>query len=269
MNSIKECNTRFEVLGDRLKTRFFDFVWLSFLTFIFIIPLIGWIITCNYVFVPQITNENFLLMSLLIYLPYIPLGMVFGLGITGALYYSKRLAWQEGANVTTDLFYGLRKNIKHSLLVFFILFLIYSLLKIGSMIVTYTLPTIGASIIVGVLYVAFFIFFLILSFVLTQTVIYNGTFGQFFMNSIKFTFGMFGWNLLIMIVVLFPFLCYEFIPFSIAQYIALAVSLLFYLGFSIFVFTLYSHSLFDMTINDEYPEIYRKGLTLLAKEKDS
>ena len=120
MNSIKDCNTRFEVLGDRLKTRFFDFVWLSFLTFIFIIPLIGWIITCNYVFVPQITNENFLLMSLLIYLPYIPLGMVFGLGISGALYFSKRLAWGEGSNVMSDFFYGLRKNIKFSLISFFI-----------------------------------------------------------------------------------------------------------------------------------------------------
>ena len=47
--------------------------------------------------------------------------MIFGLGITGALYYCKRLAWQEGANVTSDLFYGIGKNIKHSLLTFFLL----------------------------------------------------------------------------------------------------------------------------------------------------
>ena len=265
MDSIKECTNRWEVLGDRLKTRFFDFVWLSFLTFLFVVPLVVWIIYCNYVLVPQITTENYLMMSLIIYLPYIPLGMVFGLGITGALYYCKRLAWQEGANVTSDLFYGIGKNIKHSLLVFFLLFLFYSLLKIGSLLATYSIPGVGSSILIGVLYVAFFIFFLILSFVLTQTIIYKGTFGQFFLNAIKFTVGMFGWNLLILVVVLFPFLCYEFIPFSIAQYIALAVSLLFYLGFSLFVFTLYSHAIFDITLNEEYPEIYRKGLTKLEK----
>ena len=261
MNSVKECKNRFEVLGDRLKTRFFDFVWLSFLTFIFVIPLLVWIIYCNYVLVPQITNENFLVMSLIVYGPYIPLGMVFGLGITGGLYFCKRLAFQEGSNVTPDLFYGLRKNIGHSLLIFFLLFLFYSLLKIGSLIATYSLSQVSAAILIGFLYIAFFIFFLILSFVLTQTIIYKGTFAQFFLNSIKFTFGMFGWNLLILVVVLFPFLCYEFIPFSVAQYIALAISMLFYLGFSLFVFTLYSHSIFDITLNQDYPEIYRKGLT--------
>ena len=261
MNSIKECHNRFELLGDRLKTRLFDFVWSSFLVFLFLLPLLAWIITCNYVFVPKITNENFFLYSLIIYLPYIPLGMIFGLGITGALYYCKRLAWGEGSNVTSDLFYGIGKNIKYSLITFSLIFLFYSLVKIGTILLAYTLPNVSSAILTALLYVAFFVIFLILFFTLTQSLIYKGTFIQLLSNSVKFTFGMFGWNLLILLVVLFPFLCYEFIPFQIAQYIAIGVSLLFYFTFSLFVFTIYSHSIFDLTINQDYPEIYRKGLT--------
>ena len=261
MSSIKECSNRFELLGDRLKTRFFDFVWLSFLVFLFLLPLLGWIITCNYVFVPKVTTENFFLYSLIIYVPYIPLGMIFGLGITGALYYCKRLAWQEGSNVTTDVFYGIGKNIKFSLITFSLLFLAYALVKIGTVLLAYSLPNVSSAILTAIMYVAFFVVLLILFFTLVQSLIYVGSFAQLASNSVKFTFGMFGWNLLILLVVLLPFLCYEFIPFQIAQYIAIGVSLLFYFAFSLFVFTIYSHSIFDLTLNQEYPEIYRKGLT--------
>ena len=260
MSELKVCKNRTELLGDRLKTRCFDFIWLSFLTFLFMVPLLVWIIYCNYVLVPQINTTNFFLMSLLVYLPYIPLGMVFGLGIGGALYYSKRLAWGEGANVTSDVFYGLRKNIKGSLISFFILFLFYSLLKIGSLLATFSLESVYASIVMGVLYVAFFLIFMIISFTLTQIIIYTGKYTQLISNSVKFTFGMFGWNLLFFFIILLPFLVYEFVPFAIAQYVALAVTLLFYLGFSLFLFTIYSYSIFDLTINQDYPEIYRKGL---------
>ena len=258
--------TRPELLKMCLKTRFFDFPLLSLFTFIFLIPLLAWIIFSNYVLVEQVNETNFLFMSLLIYLPYIPFGMIFGLGVAGALNYSKRLAFQEGANVISDFFHGTVKNLGMNMLVFFLIFFFYSLLKIGSVLVVNSLESIPATIIIGVLYAGFFVILAILFFVLTQTVLYKGSFFQFFVNGIRFLLGMFGWNILIFLLVLLPFLTYEFIPFSIAQYISIAVALLFYFGFSIFVFTLYSHALFDLTINDEYPEIYRKGL---AKEKET
>ena len=258
---------RFQLLKDRLKRRFFDFILLSLLTFVFLIPLLVWIIFVNYVLIAQITNENYFLMSLLIYLPYIPLGMVFQLGIGGALYYCKRLAWGEGSNVGSDFFYGLRKNIRFSLLTSFILFVSYALLKIGSLLLTLSMDNgLLTTAIIGVMYVAFLLIFMIMSFTMTQSIIYEGSFSQLSRNAIKFTFGMFGWNLLIFLLILLPFLTYEFIPFPIAQYISIAVALLFYFGFSLFVFTIYSHAIFDLTINDDYPEIYRKGL---CKEKPS
>ena len=122
--------------------------------------------------------------------------------------------------------------------------------------------------IMGVMYVAFFLIFMIISFTLTQGIIYKGSFFQLTINSVRFTFGMFGWNLLVFLLVLFPFLTYEFIPFPIAQYISIAIAMLFYFAFSLFVFTIYSHSIFDLTINNDYPEIYRKGLATSAKPMD-
>ena len=314
--------TRPELLKMCLKSRFFDFPLLSLFTFIFLIPLLAWIIFSNYVLVEQINEDNllfmslliyllcilsnisflssflvsiytnglsaiatpstgyiaysvslfnednFLFMSLLIYLPYIPLGMIFGLGVSGALNYSKRLSFQEGANVINDFFHGIAKNIGMNLLVFFLIFFFYALLKISSLLLIRSMDNIPATILIGVMYAGFFILLMIFFFVLTQTILYKGNFWQLFINGIRFMVGMFGWNLLIFLVILLPFLVYEFVPFSIAQYIAIAISLLFYFGFSIFLFTLYSHSLFDLTINQDYPEIYRKGLTK-EEEKSS
>ena len=157
-------DNRFALLKDRLKRRFLDFILLSLLVFIFLIPLLAWIIFSNYVLIGQINNENYLLMSFLIYGPYIPLGMVFGLGITGGLYYSKRLAWGEGSNVGSDFFYGMGKNIGFSLIGFFIIFIAYALLKIGSLILVHAInnPYINMSII-GIMYVAFLLIFMIIS----------------------------------------------------------------------------------------------------------
>ena len=260
--------TRPELLKMCLKSRFFDFPLLSLFTFIFLIPLLAWIIFSNYVLVEQINEDNFLFMSLLIYLPYIPLGMIFGLGVSGALNYSKRLSFQEGANVINDFFHGIAKNIGMNLLVFFLIFFFYALLKISSLLLIRSMDNIPATILIGVMYAGFFILLMIFFFVLTQTILYKGNFWQLFINGIRFMVGMFGWNLLIFLVILLPFLVDEVVPFSIAQYIAIAISLLFYFGFSIFLFTLYSHSLFDLTINQDYPEIYRKGLTK-EEEKSS
>ena len=85
-------------------------------------------------------------------------------------------------------------------------------------------------------------------------------------NSVKFTFGMFGWNILIFLITLLPFIVIEIVSylptnFFVVEYIFLAICILFYFEFEVFVFSIYSHSLFDLTLNDDYPEIYRKGLT--------
>ena len=265
--NIKTPENRFQLLGDRLKTRFFDFMLVSLLMGIFLIPYIVWIILINNssAFVP--TQDNYLLISLLAYAPYIPCAMIFGLGIVGALYYSKRLAFGEGANASKDFFYGISKNIKPALLGFFIIGVMYFALSYGKVIIMFSeLHPALKGVFIGLMYVAFIVITMVVAFYLTQSVLYTGTTGQLMMNAVKFTFGMFGWNLLIFLIVLLPFIVIEitsYLPaaFFLIQYIFLAICILFYFEFEVFVFSIYSHAIFDLTINDDYPEIYRKGLT--------
>ena len=266
-NNIKTPETRFQLLGDRLKTRFFDFMLVSLLMGLFLIPYVVWIVLINNstAFIP--TEENYLLTSLMAYAPYIPLAMIFGLGVVGALYYSKRLAFGEGANASKDFFYGIGKNIKPALLGFFIIGLMYFALSYGKVIIMFSeLTPILKGVLIGLMYVAFMVISMVIAFYLTQSVLYVGTTGQLMMNAVKFTFGMFGWNLLMFLIVLLPFIVIEvtsYLPANLflIQYIFLAVCILFYFEFEVFVFSIYSHAIFDLTINDDYPEIYRKGLT--------
>ncbi len=266
--NIKTPDNRFELLKDRLKTRFFDFMLVSLLTGIFLVPYIVWVVLINTSQAFVTTEENFLLISLLAYSPYIPLAMIFGLGVVGALYFSKRLAFGEGANASKDFFYGISKNWKAGLFAFFIIGLFYFLLSYSKVVVMYTdtIDGVFKGAIIGFLYVAFFVVCMIIGFYLTQSVLYVGSTRQLMNNAIRFTFGMFGWNILIFLIVLLPLLIIEivsFLPsnFFLIEYIFLAICLLFYFEFEIFIFSIYSHSIFDLTLNDDYPEIYRKGLT--------
>ena len=266
-SNIKTPENRFQLLGDRLKTRFFDFMLVSVLMGIFLIPYIVWIVFMNNssFFIP--TEDNFLLVALISYAPYIPLAMIFGLGVVGALYYSKRLAFGEGANASKDFFYGIGKNVKPALLGFFIIGLLYFALSFGKIIILFSeLNPILKGVLIGLMYVGFIIITMIVAFYLTQSVLYTGTTGQLMLNGVKFTFGMFGWNLLIFLIVLLPFIVVEVFSYLSAnvffiEYIFLAVCILFYFEFEVFIFSIYSHAIFDLTINDDYPEIYRKGLT--------
>ncbi len=264
---MKTPENRFELLKDRLRTRFFDFMLVSLLVGIFMVPYIVWVIFMNNssFFIP--TEENYLLISLIGYLPYIPLSMIFGLGVSGALYYSKRLAFGEGANASKDFFYGIGKNLKPALLGFFIIGLLYFALSFGKVIIVASLnDSVTSGFLIGLMYVGFIVGVMIVGFYLTQSVLYVGKTSQLMMNAVKFTFGMFGWNLLMFAMVLLPFAIIEvvsYLPseFFLIEYIFLAVCILFYFEFEIFTFSIYSHAIFDLTINDDYPEIYRKGLT--------
>ena len=265
---LKLPENRFQLLGDRLKTRFFDFMLVSLLVGIFIVPYVMWIIFINNspFFIP--TEENYLLVSLIAYAPYIVFSMIFGLGVVGAMYYSKRLAFNEGANASKDFFYGISKNFKPALFAFFVLGLFYFALSYGKVVVIFnnSLDYTVKGILIGLMYVGFIIISMIMGFYLTQNILYVGKTSQLMGNAFKFTFGMFGWNLLIYLVILLPFFVIELttylpVEFYLIQYIFLFICVLFYFEFEIFLFTIYSHSIFDLTINDDYPEIYRKGLT--------
>jgi hypothetical protein len=252
--------TRWLLLKDTLHYRFWDLMAVSLLTLLFILPLIAWLLFATF---NGLADPSKFYNVLLTYAIAIPLIMLFGLGMAGAFYFSKKLAWGVGAVLPSDFFEGIRKNAKMFLLVYFFIGLLYLLLKLDleAVNLSTSLPDWGKGAIIGVSYGLFLIFLSLLFFVQTQTVTYEGSFFQLLGNANRFLFGAIFPDLGIFAAFYAPFLVFEFLPNLYGTLIPLGFSGIFYFGFSVFFLTLYSHSLFDKTINPKfYPDIIRKGL---------
>lgn len=73
--------------------------------------------------------------------------------------------------------------------------------------------------------------------------------------------GKFISNLGIYLLLLLPYILFESLPYLAVFILAALLLSLFYFAFSVFVFVLYSHAIFDKTINaKQFPELIRKGL---------
>ena len=254
--------TRKELFKVLLKEHFFKICITSIYTFCFAVPLFGWLIFINSSGMMELTSENYFGNTLFTIVPMFFGILLFGIGVIGGLSYTKKLSLQEGANVHMEFFSGIKKNFKQALISFFVLGLFYCLLKLASNTLMFgvDIPAWSKGVINGLMYVIFFIVFMINALVITQSIIYVGTQRQYVSNAIKLLIGKGPLNLLIFFIVLLPFLCFEFIPFALAQWISIAVSAIFYFGFSFLIFSIYSNYLFDLSINRNYPELYRKGL---------
>lgn len=258
--------TRPQLLKDTLKYRFFEIVLLSIYCFLFLIPSIVWLIFAGYLFMNAKTHTIYEIMF--IQGINIPLIMILGLGASGCFYVTKKISFQEGESINHDFFYGIRKNFKIFLLIYFFIGVFYFLLETAVyMINNYEgwSPILKGAL-EGIMYAIFIIFIMILFFMQTQTILYNATFVQLFKNALKFTFGSFLKNLGIFSILLLPFFIYEFVPsinnVDYFQYAMFGLEGVFYFGFSFLIFTLYSNSIFDMTINkNQFPEYVRKGLS--------
>ena len=260
--------TRWQLLGDTLRFRFWDLFLVSLLTFVFFIPTFAWLIFAS---LSGFLDYGNLTSIALTYGVNVLALMIGGLGMAGAFYFSKKLAWGEGASVPEDFFEGMRKNAPMFLLVYGVIGVLYLLLRldIASLANDASLSGVVRGTLEGLSYVLFFLFLLSLLFVQTQTVIYQGDFFHLAWNGFKFLFGAFLTNVPMFLVYFLLFLCFEFIPYAVASYISIGLSALFYFGFSAFAFTLYSDSLFDKSINPRlYPEIVRKGLRKIALPGD-
>jgi hypothetical protein len=259
--------TRWQLLGDTLRFRFWDLLLVSLFTLVFYLPVLGWLIFCSLSDLLDFSNLPSILMSYGIAIPFL---MIAGLGMGGLFYFSKKLAWGEGASLPGDFFEGIKKNARMFLGVYFVIGLLYLILRldIASLVYQSGLSGWALGALEGVSYTLFFLFLLALFFLQSQTIIYQGGFFHLFWNGIKFVFGAFLSNIPIFLAFFAGFLCFEFIPYAPVLYIVMGIEGFFYFGFSSFFFTLYSDALFDKSINpSRYPGIIRKGLQ--QKEKDN
>jgi len=253
-------STRWQLLGDTVRFRFWDLLLVSVLTLVFYLPVLGWLIFCSLSDLLDFNNIPSMLMTYGIAIVFL---MIAGLGMGGLFYFSKKLAWGEGASLPADFFEGIKKNAPMFLAIYFVIGLLYLILRldIASLVKLSGLSGWALGALEGMSYALFFLFLFALFFVQTQTIIYQGDFFHLFWNGIKFVFGGFLTNVPVFLAFFVFFLCFEFISYSPIVYIAMGIEGFFYFGFSAFFFTLYSDSLFDRSINpSQYPEIVRKGL---------
>jgi hypothetical protein len=253
--------TRFQLLYDTLRFHFFDLVVVSLLTGLFFFPSWGWLIFVGYTDLGDPSNLASVALTYGVNAVFLAFA---GLGMAGLFYFVKRLAWGVGTSCPADFFEGIKNDKGMFLLVYFVIGLLYALLRVDIASLTYggmELEGWLKGLLEGLSYGVFFIFLLALLFVMSQAVTYEGSFFKLLSNGIRFVFGAFLTNVPMFLLYFLCFLLYEFVPSFIAQYVMMAFSTLFYFGFSAFAFTLYSHSLFDKSINKtQYPEIVRKGL---------
>lgn len=252
--------TRWQLLGDTLHYRFWDLLLVSLLTFVFYIPSFSWLIFCSLDNFLDYANLNSILM---VYGINIPLLAVAGLGMAGLFYFSKKLVWGEGASLPSDFFEGMKKEGTMYLLVYFMIALLYAVLRldIASIKLSGAFSGLWVGTVEGLSYTIFFLFLLAFFFLLTESVIYQGGFFRLFWNGFRFVFGAFLTNVPIFLAFFAPFIVFEFVPLYQVSFAMIGFEAIFYFGFSAFFFTEYSYYLFDKSINKkDYPEIIRKGL---------
>lgn len=252
--------SRWQLLKETLRYRFWDLVAVSLLTFVFWIPVFLWLVFCSLGGFLDFANLYSVGLTYGVAIPFLG---VASFGMAGLFYFSKKLAWGEGASLPSDFFEGIKKNGWSFFAIYVAIGLLYALLRMDICVLQYSGIVSGWAVLVaeGISYAAFFFFLLALFFTQTETVIYTGSLWRLFWNGIRLFLGAFLTNIPVFIAFFAFFLVFDFVPVFGASLACLGAEGIFYFGFSGFFFTIYSDSLFDRSINlRQYPEILRKGL---------
>ena len=250
---------RVEALKLALKENPWRFVLLSLLSALFALPLFAYVFYFSFVFS---FPEGNMFALLFFYLGFIPCLCLFLLGQGGLFFSLKKLSFREGLLLPEDFFSGIRRNAKESLLTGLFLGIDYFVIKIFlAYLPSLSLGTFWSTALSAFAYALLFLLSIPLLFVLPQSSLYASSYLSLYLNGWRFFLGKFLPNLGVFLMLLFPYFLFELLPY-LATFVSVALLLsLFYLAFSVFVFVLYSHSIFDKTINEkQFPELIRKGL---------
>ena len=186
--------------------------------------------------------------------------------LSGIFRVLKLLVFQEGIDFFYDFRMGIKENFKHFFLIYLIFASFYAL--------TYLLRAFFFGSFIGpvALLICLVMFLPALLWSYLHINIYQTKMWDYIKASYFFYFKNIGWSLLGLLMVVWPiiiiFLFYENLIFNNIDFIFILVKdvllialSLFYYPMVIVIFMLFSNSKFDLYINqDNYPEIYRKGL---------
>lgn len=251
---------RSRLFFELLKTRLGSLVLVSLFSFLFLIPFVFFNL---YVSFSPLSELDKLFNLVTVFLINALLIAIFSYGLAGLFYFTKRLIWGQGANARRDYFVGVKENGKMFFIAGLVFGLVYAVGKIGVGTLTVMGEELGilSTIMIGLIYLAIFLFLIITLYIFAQTTIYQGGYFALLKNAIKYSFGRIIYNLLIVFFGTLPLIAYDLIPNVFVEYISLIIYFVFYIGVFVLLFSLYAHSLFDKTINyNLYPEILNKGL---------
>ncbi len=242
-----------------LRYHFAEIIYASLFTFIFAVPLLAWTIFVSYF---SLFQDGTLMSLIAIQLGMLVSILILGVGISGGLYFFKKLIWNEGVFINQDFFIGVKKNYKDFLKLFLIIGIVYFFLHLGIESISHLeLSKEIKSIFMGGGYALFILLSFIHLFMQSQNILYQGTIAAFFKNGIRFVFGTILKSTGVFALIMLPFFTYEFIPFLSAKIVTLIICMVFYFGFIELLLMLYSISVFDETINkNQYQEVRYKGI---------
>jgi len=206
-------------------------------------------------------NKGYALTNTL-YFGLIPLLMIWGLGFAGAFRVIKKMVWGEGVLLSADFFLGIKDNYKQFLTWFFIigvsLFIMvfnYNYSQSNYDMSFLEQAGIAVSIAQLVLVGLFSMFYL------PQAVLYTLGFGAILKNSLLFLIKTFFKSIGVFALSIGIFAFLLLLPYNLAKIAAIAIFLVIGSVYTVIVWTLYTHSVFDKYINQEHHvEIYQKGL---------
>ncbi len=259
---------RFEQFFDIVQFNYRSLMLLSFLTFLFFIPLIIWMyistITDSALYaeilsygddVPLELYNELKTQTLINAIIYVPLISITFIGLSGMIGTFRKFFYRDIVELPANYFECVKKNWLSSLLIG----LFYSM-AISS--ITFSNLFFNESVIwniIGIVLIVFVsIFFL---FVLSLNVYYTESIGSLLFNSFILLIVRLPQNLLSIVVLVLPVLFVVFLPKILGITLMIIVYTIIWLAFGILAFEANAIGAFDKYINQKsFPDIYKKGL---------
>jgi uncharacterized membrane protein YesL len=261
-------HSRKQIYGHLIKQRFGTLFAANFFNTMFWIPLFIWYYFADFYVIEKIKSISEINGDLfnLIFLEYgtmIPFFVLGCIGLSGFYYIIRRMCWGEAVSIIYDFRKGIKQSWKQfAFLGIFIGMLVFLFQYIFNY---YSIQVFDNSTINIILYgltiIVFVLILMMLIFIFSMSSLYQISNFMLIKASLLFTFKYFPKNLLILLISLFPFLVPVLIPAIMIRFIG--ILLLLFIGATniVVIWTLYSHSIFDIHINkNDYPNYVNKGL---------
>lgn len=252
---------RYRQLGWVLRRHFFGIVVCSAYVFLFSLPLIAWAIFCT---AASFLEQANLFNTLLIYGGVALLLPLTGLGLAGSSHYFKKLTWNQGADVNSNFLDGIRENGGNGALDAFLAGLAYLSVHLLVSLINASGETLNpylAAVFIGISYAFLFISLTVLCVHGSIMMTYEGGFLPNLLVALKIGLVNLYKGIFLYALAFLPFILFEFVNSFFFNIALIAISAVFYFGFSSLLSVLYCNSLFDIAFNRRlYPEAYRRGL---------